>query len=297
MISLAEAARLVPLNVVRDGAFETVGNANYTTPRRLVFLESETWRESVVSQPQIACVITTPSLSDSLLSSHVAIATAEQPRRAFFELHNRLARETSLYWTDFPTEIHPTAQIHPRAFIAERNVRIGAGTLVEPDVTILERVIIGANCRIRCGVRLGTQGFEFKRIGDEILGVEHAGGVRLGDRVEIQANSAVDRSVFGGFTELGDDTKLDNQVHVAHNVKVGKRCLLAAAAMVAGSVIIEDDVWVGPASAISSSVTIGAGASITIGAVVTRNVPPGMRVSGNFAVEHDKLISFLRTIR
>lgn len=296
-MNLSDAARLVPMTVVRDGDFETVGNANHTTPRRLVFLESEKWRESVVLQPDISCVIATPALAESLLSSHVAVATSEEPRRTFFELHNRLARETSFYWTDFPTFIDPSARIHPRAYVAERNVRIGANVVIEPDATILERVILGDGCIIRAGCRLGTQGFEFKRLGDEILPVEHAGGVRLGERVEMQANCTIDRSVFGGFTELGDDTKLDNMVHIAHNVKSGRRCLFAACAMVAGSVTFGDDVWIGPASAISSGVKIGDRASITIGAVITRDVAADARMSGNFAVEHEKLLAFLRTIR
>ena len=99
-MNLSEAARLVPMTVVRDGAFETIGNANHTTPKRLVFLESETWRDAVVSQPQITCVIAAPALAESLLSSHVAVATSEEPRRTFFELHNQLARETSFYWSE-----------------------------------------------------------------------------------------------------------------------------------------------------------------------------------------------------
>jgi UDP-3-O-[3-hydroxymyristoyl] glucosamine N-acyltransferase len=282
------------MTVVRDGEFETIGIANHDTPRRLVFLEHERWLESIVSQTEITCVITTPALASQCPRG---VATSDEPRRTFFELHNRLARETSFYWTDFPTFIDPSARIHPRAYVAERNVRIGANVFIEPDVTILERVILGDGCIIRAGSRIGTQGFEFKHLGDEILPVEHAGGVRLGERVEVQANCTIDRSVFGGFTELGDDTKLDNMVHIAHHVKSGRRCLFAACAMVAGSVTFGDDVWIGPAAAISSGVKIGDRASITIGAVITRDVAPDARMSGNFAVEHEKLLAFLRTIR
>ena len=113
----------------------------------------------------------------------------------------------------------------------------------------------------------------------------------------MQANSAISRSIFGGFTQLGEETKLDNLVHVAHNVTIGRRCFLAACAMIAGSVIVGDDVWIGPGASISSGITIGDGANVTIGAVVTRNVPAGAHVSGNFAIDHDKFIAFLRSIR
>lgn len=297
-MNLSETAAIAGIEVVRDGAFESVGNVNHATPRRLVFLESEAWLPAVLAEKDVACVITTRALAGSFEPRpDLGVAVADEPRRSFFQLHNHLARNTAFYWTDFQTVIDGTAEIHPRAFIAPRNVRIGAGVVVEPDVTILERVEIGEGSIVRAGSRLGTQGFEFKRLGDELLPVAHAGGVRLGRDVEVQANCTIDRSVFGGFTELGDGTKLDNMVHIAHNVRTGKRCLFAAKAMVAGSVTFGDDVWIGPAAAISSSITIGDRASITIGAVVTRDVAPGARVSGNFAIEHEKLVAFLRTIR
>ncbi len=67
--------------------------------------------------------------------------------------------------------------------------------------------------------------------------------------------------------------------------------------MVAGSAKIGDDVWIGPSASVSSGVEIGDGASITLGSVVTKNVAPGQRVTGNFAIDHDKFIAFLKTIR
>jgi len=96
---------------------------------------------------------------------------------------------------------------------------------------------------------------------------------------------------------VGDDTKTDNFVHIAHNVHLGRGCFLAAHAMVAGSVTMGDEVWIGPSAAISSEITIGSKANITIGAVVTRNVEPGQKVSGNFAIDHTRYMAFLKTIR
>jgi len=230
-------------------------------------------------------------------ATNIGLAITPDPRGVFYAYHNHLACNTDFYWTDFKTEIGEGAQVHHTASVAQRNVRIGRRTIIEANTTINERSIIGENVIIRTGVRISTQGFEFKRVGHEIVPVEHAGGVRLGDRVEIQANSAISRSVFGGYTELGDDTKLDNLVHVAHNVIIGKRCFLAAAAMIAGSVTIHDDVWIGPGASVSSGVTIGDKASVTIGAVVTRDVPSNARVSGHFAIDHEKYLAFVKKIR
>ncbi|MEJ5200484.1 MAG: UDP-3-O-(3-hydroxymyristoyl)glucosamine N-acyltransferase [Anaerolineae bacterium] len=293
---LSEASSIVPLTVLRDAAFASLGFVTHRAEAMLVFLESERFLEGLLANANVSAVITTADLAERL-PGHLGVALSDFPRRDFYHLHNYLAEQTTFYWEDFPTEIAADAVIGPHVYIAPQNVRIGHRVVIEPHVTVLPHTIIGDDVILRAGCVIGSQGFEFKRIGQTILAVAHAGGVRIGDRVEIQANSCVDRSIFGGFTEIGEDTKLDNLVHVAHNVKIGKRCLLAAHAMIAGSVTIGDDVWIGPSAAVSSEITIGDGASVTLGSVVTRNVAAGQRVTGNFAIDHDKFIAFLRTIR
>ncbi|MDY6833875.1 MAG: UDP-3-O-(3-hydroxymyristoyl)glucosamine N-acyltransferase [Chloroflexota bacterium] len=204
---------------------------------------------------------------------------------------------TGFYWKDFNNQIANSAQIHPTAYIESKNVRIGERCEIGPNVSILENSILEDDIVIRAGAVVGTLGFEFKRILGRIVPVIHAGGVFIHNRVELQANSCVSKDIFGGFTEIGDDTKIDNLVHIAHGVVIGKRCLLAACAMIAGSVIIGDDVWIGPSASVSSEIVIGDRASITLGSVVTKNVASGQKVTGNFAIDHDRFISFLKTIR
>jgi UDP-3-O-[3-hydroxymyristoyl] glucosamine N-acyltransferase len=284
------------VRVIRDGEFGSLGLVTHDRSGLLVFLEHEQHLARLLDNPKISCVITTPDLAEKL-PSRLAVAITGNPRKIFYEFHNDLVTNTDFYWQSFSTVISPGAHIHSSAYVAEKNVRIGNGTVIEAGVTVLERSIIGDNVLLRAGCTVGSQGFEFKRIGGQILPVAHGGGVRLHDRVEIQANCALSRSVFGGYTEIGEDTKLDNLIHIAHNVRIGKRCLLAASVMVAGSVVMGDDVWVGPGASISSEVTIGDGASITIGSVVTRDVAAGERVTGNFAIPHDKFVAFLRSIR
>lgn len=290
---LSDAAKLEPLSVERDAVFESLGTVVHRQPRMLVFVEEPKYLAAVRANDAIACVIVPPSIAPDVPSGY-GLAVAEDARGSFYRLHNRLARETTFYWQDFPTEIDPTASIDEAAYVAPKNVRIGARVRIEPLAAVLERTIIGDDAVLRAGCTIGTQGFEHKRIDGEIFPVEHAGAVRFGNRVEIQANSTVDRSVFGGFTELGDDTKLDNLVHIAHNVVVGRRCLIAASAMIAGTVTMGDDVWIGPNATISSGVAIGNGASVTLGSVVTRDVPDGGRVTGNWAVPHEQFLATLR---
>jgi UDP-3-O-[3-hydroxymyristoyl] glucosamine N-acyltransferase len=215
----------------------------------------------------------------------------------FVALQNALVRDTDFYWKDAPSEIMEDTNIHPSAFISSKSVRIGHRVVIGPNASVLERTILGDDVTIRAGCVVGTEGFEFKRIGGEILPVFHDGGVRLGNRVEVQANTCISRGLFGATTEIGDDTKIDNLVHVAHNVRIGKRCLIAANAMLGGSATLGDDVWIGPGAQISSGVRIGDRASVTLGSVVTKDVAPGERVTGNFAIKHEKFIDFIRSIR
>jgi UDP-3-O-[3-hydroxymyristoyl] glucosamine N-acyltransferase len=293
---LSQVAGPAQVVVERDAEFQSLGFVSSTLPALLVYLGDARFLREALGNDSVAAVIASPALAPEI-PAHLGLAVAEAPMQAFYAVHHHLATRTAFYWQDFETEIDATARVHPAAYVAPRNVRIGPGTVVEPGARVLERSIVGAEVVLRAGCVVGSEGFEFKRIGGQVRPVVHAGGARLGDRVEVQANSAISRAVFGGFTSLGDDTKLDNLVHVAHGVTIGTRCLLAASAMIAGSVVMGDDVWVGPGSSISSGVRIGDGASITIGSVVTRDVAAGERVTGNFAIPHSRFLAFLRTIR
>lgn len=293
---LSEASSIVPLTVLRDAAFASLGFVTHRAAAMLVFLESERFLESLLANSGVTAVITTPLLAERIPAG-LGVALSDAPRRDFYLLHNHLAEHTAFYWQDFPTEIAADAVISPTAYVAADNVRIGRRAVIEPHVTVLPHTIIGDDVILRAGTVVGAQGFQFIRSGDTVLPVAHAGGVWLHDRVEVQARGAIARALFGGFTELGEDTKLDSLVYVAHQVRIGRRCLIGAGATITGSVIIGDDVWIGPQATIASEITIGDGAFITLGSVVTRNVAAGQRVTGNFAIDHEKFIAFLRTIR
>ena len=282
---------------MRDAKFADLALVGHAGPEALVYANDARALKQLERQSHVAAVITTPELTGSVIGA-TGVATAEDPETAFYALHAWLAAHTDFYWSDFPTEIDRSAAIHERAYIAPRNVRIGPRVIVEPNATILERVTIGEDSIIRAGAVLGVQGFEFKgpasrqgrasRAGRDYgttnTSIPHAGSVALGERVEIQANTTIDRSVFRVPTSVGDDTKIDNLIHIAHNAHIGERCLIAACAMIAGSVTLEDDVWIGPSAVISSGVRIGRGAAIVIGATITKDVAPGERVASDLRV-------------
>jgi len=296
-VKLSEAATHTPLRVVRDGAFEDLALLGHATGRCLVYAGDARAIARLAKSEGAAAIVTTAELAPQV-PKEIAVATADRPENAFYALHAWLHRDTDFYWRDAPTEIDTSADVSDRAYVAPMNVRIGPRAVVEPNATIRERVAIGADSIIRAGVVLGMEGFEFKGpamrqgrasraewdYGTTNTGVPHAGSVRIGERVEIQANSTVDRSVFRVPTSIGDDTKLDNLVHIAHNVVIGERCLIAAGAMLAGSATVEDEVWIGPSAVISSGLRIGKGAAIVIGATITKDVAAGERVASDLKV-------------
>ena len=117
----------------------------------------------------------------------------------------------------------------------------------------------------------------------------HVGGVVIGDRVEIGANSAIDRATFeGGATIISDDVKIDNLVHIGHNAKIGARTLLAAQTCISGSVKIGEDVWIGAGVTVSDSVSIGNRAKILLNAVVAYDVEDDEIMSGFYAMPHQQ---------
>jgi len=294
---LSDICSRAGVHVVRDSDFESLGLLSYDCPRMLACLYDPSYiSRELLTNRSVAAVITRPELAPRIPAG-LGLGTAPDPVAAFYAIHEILLRETSFYWRNFPTEISPSAVIHTGAHLESNNVRIGPGVIVEPGAIILDHCIIGEDSVIRAGAVLGASGFEPVRIGGAVRIVSHAGGVRIGERVEIQSQSVVCRGVFGTFTEIGDDTKVSSLVNISHNVTIGKRCRIASSAVVLGSAGIGDDVWIGPNATISNQVVIGDAAAVSLGAVVVRDVAAGARVSGNFAIDHRRFLSVFRSLQ
>ena len=283
------------VEVVRDGAFETLGLLSSSARGLLVFAESAEWAERAAQMESVTCVVTTRELAPRVAGS-AGVAITDHPREVFYALHNRLVTE-AFYAAPFDTSIDATARVHPRAYVAEWNVRIGERCVIEPNATILEGTVLEEDVIIRAGAVIGGEGFQVFPSGGKLVTVRHGGGVKIGARAEVQHNAVIDRAVFGEATSIGEDTRIDNLVHIAHNVRLGRRNRVVAGAMIAGSVVSGDDVWFGPMCSVSHGLHVGTGASITMGAVVTRDVPDGAKVSGNFAIDHGRFLAHIRAIR
>jgi UDP-3-O-[3-hydroxymyristoyl] glucosamine N-acyltransferase len=252
---------------------------------------------------------------------------------AIEEVRTALAILTSLFdpGPAHAPGIHPTAIISPDAVLGEGTSigpytvigpksRVGARTAILPHVTVGADVVIGSEGLIHPGVRIGdrvtigdrviihhnavvgTDGFSFvpelapRSPYPVSLGpkrVHSLGTVIIGDDVEIGACTTIDRSTLEA-TRIGNGTKIDNQVHIGHNVTIGQSCLIAGKVGVSGSVTIGDSVLVGGGAGIADHLTIGTGARIAAASAVATNVPEGLSVSGYPAMRHERTLENLQ---
>ncbi len=280
-----------------DGEFDKLALVTSKTDRdAMVFIEDRKYIENI--DQNVTCVICSQELY-KYLPNNIGIIVSKTPKIDFFIIHNHLSDNKKYARKNYETKIGINCNISSKSTLSDINVTIGNNVIVEENVIIRANTTIGDNSIIRAGSIIGGEGFDCKRVGqNSILMVKHSGGVIIGNNVEIQQNCCVDRAIFPwDDTTIGDYTKTDNFVHIAHADKIGKRCLFAANAVISGSVTIEDDCWIGVGATISNGLTIGKSSRVNIGAVVTKDVDAGKSVSGNFAIEHSKLIKFIKKIR
>jgi UDP-3-O-[3-hydroxymyristoyl] glucosamine N-acyltransferase len=165
----------------------------------------------------------------------------------------------------------------------ESGSMIGEGTIVYPQVSIYDRSIIGKRCIIHSGVVIGADGYGFATQGGRHHKIPQIGIVRVGDDVEIGAGCTIDRAALGE-TVIGDGTKIDDLVMIAHNVKVGRHCLLVAQVGIAGSTELGDGVVVAGQSGFAGHLKIGNGVQVAAKSAVLDDVPDGAKVMGIPAV-------------
>jgi len=242
-------------------------------------------------------IITTREIAEQ---SGLPAIIIENPRISFFRVHNYLAKNKIPEYVrgDFDTQIGQNCTISKQAYIEDKNIVIGNNVQIEEFVSIKANTVIYDNSILRAGTVIGGEGFEAKRMNEGILPVIHIGGVIIEENVEIKYNTCIDKAVYPwDNTVISKDCKIDNLIHIAHAVKIGKESLIAASSLIGGRSIIGEKVWIGAGSTISNNIIVGDGAKISIGSVVTKNVGIGQRVSGNFAVDHNKYLEFIKSIR
>lgn len=211
-----------------------------------------------------------------------------QPRLAFARLLGLLFPEVH------PPGVSPAAHVDPSARLGERVVvypgvfvgadcEIGADTVLFPNVVLYPGTVLGARCRVHAGAVLGADGFAYHATPEGPVKVPQVGRVRIGDDVEIGANTTVDRASLDE-TVLGNGTKLDNLVQIGHNVQLGRGVIIAAQSGLSGSVVLEDGVVLAGQAGVADHVRLGAGAVVGAQSGVTADVPAGQTVLGSPAM-------------
>lgn len=241
--------------------------------------------------------------------------------RAFIEVDNAdlaMAKLLEIFTPEPPelaTGVHPTATVSDSAVIEPGvaigansyigpNVKIGTNTKIYPNVTILdeaeigshsliksgtvigERCIIGHYCIMHANVSIGSDGFGYRPSSDGrgIVKIVHIGNVVIGNQVEIGSGSCVDRGKFSSTT-IGDGTKIDNLVQIAHNCKIGRACMIAALCGISGSVTLGDGVIMAGQAAIKDHITVGNGVTVGGRSGIMNDIPDGKTILGYPAVE------------
>jgi len=160
---------------------------------------------------------------------------------------------------------------------------VGADSWLKPRVTVADRCEVGARCRLQSGAVVGSDGFGYEPVGDRVERIPQVGTVVLEDDVEVGANTTLDRARFSR-TVVGRGTKIDNLVQVAHNVRIGRQCLITAQVGIAGSTVLGDGCVLGGQSGVAGHLRLGDGVRLGAQAGLFEDVPAGGFMNGSPAV-------------
>ena len=321
-LSAQELAEIIAGTLKRGGTFTVKGVCTPEKPQYgcVCFL----WDRKVAKKIDASgvCVVTLPELSE-YLSTAEAVIEHHDPRVAYARFVSALFEVTRLFpevpkelevWVSPSARVHTGAVVYPLTFIAER-VEIGKGSVIHPLCYIGPDTVIGENCVIYSGVHIyggvqignnviihsgcviGSDGFGFARQnGSGWVKIPHIGGVVIENDVELGACVTVDRGTIEP-TVIGEGTKIDNLVQIAHNVRIGRRVVIAAQTGISGSAVIEDDATIGGQAGFVDRVKVGRGAMIAPQSGVHADIPNGQVYSGTPAIPHREWLKAVSVLR
>ncbi len=287
MISVEEILNIIDYQIVEGDKGRLIGEVlplqalEHSTQSITWVSEKNLQQLDGVRNGAVVCPVSAPALYDT-----VTYIKVQNPRLVFSKIHKLL----------FPVE---QRQMIASSAVLAKHVTIGKDVCIEHHVVIEEgceigeHTVIGANTVIRAGAKIGDHvmigcncsigglgfGYELNEQG-VYERIKHTGNVVIGDYVEIGSNTCIDRAVLGS-THIADHCKIDNLVHIAHGVRIGRNSVIIANSMIAGSTVIGANVWVAPSASVLNKLTIADDAILGMGAVIIRNVEEGDVVAGN----------------
>ncbi|HSV45400.1 MAG TPA: UDP-3-O-(3-hydroxymyristoyl)glucosamine N-acyltransferase [Ramlibacter sp.] len=271
-------------------AIEGIAPLESAGPAQLSFLSNPRYRQQLAAS-HAGCVIVGPAMRDAAAARGACIV-ADDPYLYF-------ARVTQLWKRRKTGEpaggVHPSAVVDPQAVIdpsarigplcvIERGARIGAGTVLASRITVGEDCTIGARCILHSGVVIGADGFGFAPRDGAWEKIEQLGAVRIGDDVEIGANTCIDRGALAD-TVIEDGVKLDNLVQIGHNVRIGKHTAMAGCSAVAGSATIGAHCTIGGAAGVLGHLSIADHVHVSSFSLVTRSISKPGHYTGIWPID------------
>jgi UDP-3-O-[3-hydroxymyristoyl] glucosamine N-acyltransferase len=256
----------------------------------LAFLSHPKYRKDLATS-RAGCVIVSPAVQEEATVRGACIVTPD-PYLYF-------ARLTQFWKAQHArpdaVRVHPSAVIDPDATVdgtarigafcvVERGARIGAGTVLKSRVTVGEDCVVGDRCLLHPGVVIGADGFGFAPYQGGWVKIEQLGAVRIGNDVEIGANTCIDRGALED-TVIEDGVKLDNLIQIGHNVRVGRHTAMAGCVGVAGSAVIGAHCTVGGGAIVLGHLTLADGVHISAATVVTRSIHQPGQYTGMFPID------------
>ena len=231
------------------------------------------------------------------IQTDITLIYASNPYYDFYLFHQYLVENTDFYSKKVPKEIAPSAVIHPTAVVEDYNIKIGENVNIGPHVTIYENSIIGNNVIIGVGCVIGSESLQYAFKNGKKYRISHKGGVFIGDNTYMGANNVIVRScVQTPYTTIGKRVAIANLVMVGHSVTIEDEAQIISNVVLGGGCIVKKNARVSFGSNVSNHIVVGENAWVTIGSVVTKNVLPGQRVSGNFAIDHEKLLKHVKQL-
>lgn len=316
-LSVDDLATKVRGQLVGDGSLELTGLSSLADagPTDISFYSDRRYRKTLESTRAGALITKEP-----MAGLEIPQIVHPDPYLAFLVLIDEFYPEPPA-----TGEIHALAQVSESARLAPDvtvmafacigdDVVIGAGTVVHAGVVVGARARVGEQCRlwpnvvVREGCRIGDRvvlqpgcviggdGFGFVRREGKFLKVRHVGTVRIEDDVEIGANATIDRGTLGE-TIIRRGVKIDNLVHVAHNVDIGEDSAMAAQVGVSGSTVIGKRVLMGGQAGLADHLTVGDDAVLVAQSGVIGNIPEGAMVSGFPARPHKEFLKSTAELR
>ena len=238
-----------------------------------------------------SCVII--SAEQAHLAAHLEACIVTDNPYAYWakttSLWKRLSSSVSTERIHSSSVIHGSARIHPSARIGplcviEAGATIGAGSWLKSGVTVSEDCVLGDECIIHPGVVIGADGFGFANDQSQWLKIEQLGAVRIGNKVEIGANSCIDRGAIDD-TVIEDGVKLDNLVQIGHNVHVGAHTAMAGCVGVAGSARIGAHCTIGGGAVVLGHLELADHVHVSAASVVTHSLLKPGQYSGIFPID------------